>query len=58
MIDQALRELKNKPDTFFGGVHVLFVGDWLQQLPVAGVPAFVDHPPTAFNETSGEKHQQ
>ncbi|KAF4136228.1 PIF1-like helicase, partial [Phytophthora infestans] len=38
MMDQALRDLKQKPDVFFGGIH-------LQQLPVAGVPAFVDHPP-------------
>lgn len=41
MIDHALRELKNKPNAVFGGIHILFVGDWLQQLPVAGVPAFV-----------------
>ncbi|ETO75400.1 hypothetical protein F444_09003 [Phytophthora nicotianae P1976] len=40
MADAALRDLKGAPDSLFGGVHVLFVGDWLQQLPVAGCPAF------------------
>ncbi|OWZ10793.1 putative mitochondrial protein [Phytophthora megakarya] len=45
MIDIALRDLKNEPDKRFGGVHMLFAGDWLQQLPVAGHPAFVREPP-------------
>jgi hypothetical protein len=34
MVDASLRELMNKPSRAFGGVHVLLVGDWLQQLPV------------------------
>ncbi|ETP13031.1 hypothetical protein F441_11695 [Phytophthora nicotianae CJ01A1] len=40
MADAALRDLKGAPNPLFGGVHVLFVGDWLQQIPVAGCPAF------------------
>ncbi|EGZ07101.1 hypothetical protein PHYSODRAFT_373075, partial [Phytophthora sojae] len=30
MIDSCLRHIRNKPDLLFGGVDVLFVGDWLQ----------------------------
>ncbi|OWZ23257.1 putative mitochondrial protein [Phytophthora megakarya] len=45
MMDSALRELKNQPNKRFGGVHVLFAGDWFQQLPVAGYPVFVEQPP-------------
>ncbi|OWY97344.1 hypothetical protein PHMEG_00032146 [Phytophthora megakarya] len=44
MIDSALRDLKSQPNLRFGGVRVLFVGDWLQQLPVAGHPALVNQP--------------
>lgn len=40
MADAALRQLNSKPDRCFGGINVLLVGDWLQQLPVAGMPAF------------------
>lgn len=28
----------------FGGIHLLLVGDWLQQLPVLGQPAFQKQP--------------
>jgi hypothetical protein len=45
MVDAALRLVLGHTDEFFGGIDVLFVGDWLQQLPVMGVPAFVDAPP-------------
>lgn len=40
-IDLSLRKLLDKPTEVFGGIHVLLVGDWLQQLPVAGQPAFL-----------------
>ncbi|GMF26422.1 unnamed protein product [Phytophthora fragariaefolia] len=40
-VDATPRILLNCPDKLFGGIHVLFVGDWLQQLPVAGQPAFL-----------------
>ncbi|ETN12062.1 hypothetical protein PPTG_09710 [Phytophthora nicotianae INRA-310] len=40
-IDASLRKLLDKPTLLFGGIHVLLVGDWLQQLPVAGQPAFL-----------------
>lgn len=45
MIDSCLRHIRNEPNLLFGGVDVLFVGDWLQQLPVAGVPAYIQTPP-------------
>ncbi|OWZ10696.1 hypothetical protein PHMEG_00016418 [Phytophthora megakarya] len=42
MIDASLRKLLGKPSTVFGGIHVLFVCDWLQQLPTCGgQPAFI-----------------
>ncbi|KAJ8554959.1 hypothetical protein ON010_g9524 [Phytophthora cinnamomi] len=39
--DASLRILLGSPSKRFGGIHVLLVGDWLQQLPVAGQPAFL-----------------
>ncbi|KAF4143997.1 hypothetical protein GN958_ATG05898 [Phytophthora infestans] len=40
-MDSSLREIIGNPTNCFGGIHVLLVGDWLQQLPVAGQPAFI-----------------
>lgn len=40
-MDSFLREILGNPTKLFGGIHVLLVGDWLQQLPVAGQPAFI-----------------
>ncbi|GMF61875.1 unnamed protein product [Phytophthora fragariaefolia] len=34
--DASLRLLLDNPSKLFGGIYVLLVGDWLQQLPVAG----------------------
>lgn len=45
MIDTELRLLLNQPDKRFGGFDFLLVGDWLQQLPIAGYPAFIATPP-------------
>ncbi|OWZ07894.1 hypothetical protein PHMEG_00019642 [Phytophthora megakarya] len=45
MVDSSLRHIRNEPDLVFGGVDVLFVGDWLQQQPVAGVVVYVSVPP-------------
>lgn len=39
-IDTSLRVIMKQPNIRFEGLHVLLVGDWLQQLPVAGQPAF------------------
>ncbi|ETL82589.1 hypothetical protein L917_17272 [Phytophthora nicotianae] len=39
-MDIALRELNNKPNLRFGSIHMIFVGDWLQQLPVAAHHCF------------------
>ncbi|GMF40486.1 unnamed protein product [Phytophthora fragariaefolia] len=40
-VDASQRLLLDNPSKLFGGIHVLLVGDWLQQLPVAGQPAFI-----------------
>ncbi|GMF32032.1 unnamed protein product [Phytophthora fragariaefolia] len=40
-VEVSLRLLLDNPSKLFGGIHVLLVGDWLQQLPVAGQPAFI-----------------
>lgn len=39
MVDASLRKLTGRNE-LFGGIHILLVGDWLQQLPVAGKQAF------------------
>ena len=38
-LDKHLRTLKEK-DVIFGGVHVVFVGDFFQMLLVRGLPLF------------------
>ena len=38
-LDKHLRKLKEK-DVIFGGVHVVFVGDFFQMVPVRGLPLF------------------
>jgi hypothetical protein len=35
-IDHALRYVKEKPDQWFGGVHLIFAGDFYQFPPVGG----------------------
>ena len=36
-LDRHLRKLKEK-DVMFGGIHIVFVGDVFQMLPVRGSP--------------------
>ena len=38
-LDRHLRKLKEK-DVMFGGIHIVFVGDFFQMLPVRGSPLF------------------
>ena len=38
-LDKHMRKLKEN-DTMFGGVHIVFVGDFFQMLPVRGTPLF------------------
>ncbi|POM76722.1 Hypothetical protein PHPALM_6009 [Phytophthora palmivora] len=40
-VDASLRRILNRLTDLCGGVHVLLVGDWLQQLPVASQPAYL-----------------
>jgi len=40
-IDHALRFAKEKPDLWFGGVAMIFCGDFLQFPPVGGTPLYV-----------------
>lgn len=44
VIDMCLCRLLSTEGLPFGGIHVLLVGDWLQQLPVLGQPAFQKQP--------------
>lgn len=39
-IDHALHYAKEKPDLWFGGVAVIFAGDFYQFLPVGGSPLY------------------
>lgn len=39
-IDYALRFAKEKPDDWFGGITVIFAGDFYQYPPVAGTPLY------------------
>lgn len=55
MIDAELRERKKLPNKLFGGVDFLLVGDWLQQLPTAGYPAYIASPPCS-NRASGNEN--
>ena len=38
-LDKHMRKLKEK-DVMYGGVHLVFVGDFFQMLPVRGKPLF------------------
>jgi hypothetical protein len=39
-IDHALRYAKERPDTWFGGVTIIFAGDFYQFPPVGGTPLY------------------
>ncbi|OWZ16522.1 ATP-dependent helicase [Phytophthora megakarya] len=40
-IDTSLRVILRRPQLRFGGLHILLAGNWLQQLPVARQPAYL-----------------
>ncbi|OWZ04872.1 hypothetical protein PHMEG_00023151 [Phytophthora megakarya] len=56
MIDSELRTRKNEPDKIFGGVDFLLVGDWLQQLPTAGYPAYITISPTSGRRNDDDEY--
>jgi hypothetical protein len=39
-IDHALCYVKERPDTWFGGVTIIFAGDFYQFPPVSGTPLY------------------
>ena len=41
-LDKWLRDLKGEPDVIFGGVHVIFCGDFFQLPPVKARPIYDD----------------
>lgn len=53
-IDTSLRLLFKRPLLRFGGLYVLLVGDSLQQLPVAGQPAYLLIPRYEISRTANE----
>ena len=40
LLDRKLRELKRQPDLRFGGIHVVFAGDFSQLAPPGGTPLY------------------
>lgn len=46
-VDHALRFAKEKPDLWFGGVTVIFAGDFFQYPPVGGSPLYTPISPYA-----------
>ena len=46
-IDHALRFAKEKPDVWFGGVNIIFAGDFYQYPPVGSTPLYTPIQPKA-----------
>ncbi|CAF0805839.1 unnamed protein product [Brachionus calyciflorus] len=55
-IDRSLRELKRK-NIIYGGLHILFSGDFFQLPPVASVPLYVNYDLSMNNEIILNKTQ-
>jgi hypothetical protein len=47
LLDDRLRRLKGEPKKLFGGVHVIFCGDFFQLPPVGSGPIYSHHIPNA-----------
>ena len=52
-LDQWLRSLKNKPDRVFGGVHLIFCGDFFQLPPVHAFPLYDNGRPVDGDDALG-----
>jgi hypothetical protein len=55
-IDICLRKIRQR-DAVLGGIHTLFVGDWLQQLPVEGKAAFERYPASRSLSSRRNPHE-
>jgi hypothetical protein len=52
-VDVALRFAKEKPDLQYGGIMVIFAGDFYQYAPVGGTPLYT--PISAYTNQSNEE---
>src|SRR6266496_4174599 len=43
-LNMNLREAKSRPNDYFGGVNVIFMGDFLQLATISHLPVYVDKP--------------
>jgi PIF1-like helicase len=51
-IDHALRFAKERPNEWFGDIHVIFAGDFFQFPPVGGTPLYVPIAPYGSQSTT------
>ena len=43
-LNMNLKEAKSRPDDYFGGINIIFMGDFLQLATVSHLDVYVDKP--------------